>query len=74
MKSIDEKLGTDYYEMWIGIRGLAQTVQILLIMDWNNSYETELLTLYKKYETILKIHTLFSSELENLKIQISKDL
>ena len=75
LKSIDEKLGQDYYRIRIGIGRPVTNGSGIANYVLTNSSDTELLALYKKYETILKnIHLLFSSELENFKIQISQDI
>jgi PTH1 family peptidyl-tRNA hydrolase len=75
LKSIDEKLGQDYYRIRIGIGRPVTNGSGIANYVLTNFSDTELLALYKKYETILKnIHLLFSSELENFKIQISQDI
>ena len=75
LKSIDQKLGQDYYRIRIGIgRPVSQNLSIASYVLGNFS-DPELLILYKKYEIILEnIQLLFSSELEDFKIQISKDI
>lgn len=75
LKSIDQKLGQDYYRIRIGIgRPVPQNLSIASYV-LGNFLDLELLILYKKYEIILEnIQLLFSAELEDFKIQISKDI
>ena len=75
LKSIDQKLGQDYYRIRIGIgrpTHCSSNIANYVLTDFS---DTELVVLYKKYEIILKnLHLLLSSELENFKTQISKNM
>lgn len=75
LKSIDQKLGQDYYRIRIGIgrpTHCSSNIANYVLTDFS---DTELVVLYKKYEIILKnLHLLLSSEVENFKTQISKNM
>lgn len=71
LKSIDEKVGYNYYRVRIGIGRPSFTSDIAsyVLTDFSKA---ELFFLYKKYEVIFKnIHFLLSSDLENFKKKIS---